>query len=103
MVELITDPDLLRDIVWHDSHDYTVIQSNLVSKSRWHDVMETVFKRESDGKLFITDWRRGATENQDHEMPELAIEAEEFTQTIVSYRAVTPKRPKGPSGWPVTG
>jgi hypothetical protein len=101
MIESITDPDVLREVMWDDSNDYKVIQTTQVDNSRWHIIMETVFKRETDGKLFIMDWRKGATENQEHEYPEVAVEAEEFTETIVSYRAVkntsTPTNTKLPT------
>lgn len=86
MIEKITDKRLLHDIVWEDSADYDIIESQDRGSSRWHVHVETIFKRNSDDKLFIAYWRRGATENQDHELPDEAVECEEYTVTVVKYR-----------------
>lgn len=92
MRETIIDKDLLRNIIWDDVEGYRLVEAFHVDKSRWHILTETIFRRESDNKLFITYWRQGATENQDHEYPEEAFEAEEYTETIVRYRAIPYKK-----------
>lgn len=89
MPDSINDVDLLGDIMWDDAEGYRVITSIDEGGSRWHRLMSTVFVRESDNKLFIAEWRKGATENQEHELPDIAHEAEEFTKTITSYRRIS--------------
>jgi hypothetical protein len=85
--EKITDRAELRNIIWEDHLLYDPVAEEVTGQGRWHVGVDTVFKRLTDGKLFITHWRRGATENQDHEYPDEAVEAEEYTVTITKYRA----------------
>ena len=59
----------------------------MVGEGRWHDHVDTVFKREADGKLFIARWRRAATEYQEHEYPDEAVEAEAYIEPVTKYRA----------------
>jgi hypothetical protein len=89
MIERITDEELLADIIMEGIDGYTTIHSEDYDHSRWHRLIETVFKRESDGKLFIAYWRAGATECQEHEYPDEAVECEEYTVSVVKYRQRT--------------
>lgn len=94
MVEVITDTNLLKEIIWDDAEGYERIKDEITDKGRWHVIMETVFRRASDNKLFIMYWRSGATENQEHEYPDEAVEAEEVTMTVVNYREIPREKKK---------
>jgi hypothetical protein len=84
--ERITDRDMLRLVVWNDAEGYEVVKEVNGGNSRWHQHIDTIFRRLSDGKLFIVYWRKAATENQDHEYPDEAVECEAYTETVTKYR-----------------
>lgn len=85
-LETITDPDELQIIIWGDHLLYDTVDTIEDGHSRWHINVTTVFKRITDGKLFITDWRQGSTENQEHEYPDEAVEAEAYIEPVTKYR-----------------
>lgn len=86
MPEKVTDEELLKRIIWDDADGYECISTKLRDQSRWHVWVETIFKRISDNKLFICHWRRAATEQQEHEFPEEAFEAEPYRVSYIKYR-----------------
>lgn len=88
MSEKITDKGLLKDIMWDELDEYKIIESFSCGNSRWHIQTRTVFKRISDGKLFMMDWGKAATEYQEHNMPEEAFECETYEKTAIDYRKV---------------
>lgn len=87
MLEHITDKNELRDILWDDHIGYDTVTTIMVAEDRWHDRVATVFKRVADGKLFIAIWHRAATEHQEHEYPDEAVEAEAYIEPVTKYRA----------------
>jgi hypothetical protein len=86
MPEKITDQELLRDIVWNDADGYRELGQEHAGTSRWHQSVNTIFRRISDGKLFMANWRKAATEMQEHEYPDEAVECEAYTETVIKYR-----------------
>lgn len=93
MPEKIHDAALLKEIIFDDADGYSMVKEIDEGGSRWHRLISSVFQRESDHKLFIMEWRRGSTEAQDHEWPDVAYEAEEHTETVVRYRVI-PQSPR---------
>jgi hypothetical protein len=87
--ENITDAEELQQICWGEHLLYDTVETNIIGTSRWHVEVETVFKRLTDGQLFVMFWRKGATESQDHDYPDLAMEAEAYIKTITKYRPKT--------------
>lgn len=88
MAEKITDEELLREIVWDGDDGYTTIEETIIEQTRWTVLIETIFKRLSDGKLFLCTWRKAATEMQEHELPEEAFECKAYPVEITKYRKV---------------
>lgn len=88
MAEKIMDSELLKRIVWDDAEGYEVIKHRLVEQTRWAVLTETVFLRDSDDTLFLATWRKAATEMQEHEYPDEAVECEAYTETVTKYRKV---------------
>jgi len=88
MPETITDRKLLAEVVWGFEEEYKIIQQRLVKQTRWTVLIETVFMRESDSKLFLVTWCKAATENQDHDYPNEAVECEAYAETVTKYRKV---------------
>lgn len=86
MPEKITDKEVLERVVWDDADGYEMVKDIICAEHRWASGRDCVFKRLSDGKLFITHWRKGATEYQEHEYGDEAVEAESFTETVTHYR-----------------
>lgn len=87
-MERITDTELLRAICWGDSEDFETLRENIDGQSRWAVKVTTVVRRVQDGKLFLMEWRKAATERQEHEYPDEAVEAEEFDITVTHYHRV---------------
>ena len=48
--------------------------------------MESIFRRDSDSKIFICYWREGHAEDIFPKYPADAIECEMYTETVVKYR-----------------
>lgn len=88
MNEKITDTELLRDAIWDDREGYSTIEETIIEQTRWAVLVRTVFKREADGKLFMMTWRKAATESQEHEFPDEAVECEAYQETITNYREI---------------
>lgn len=88
MTERIDDAKLLEQIVNDDAEGFHYVAENLIEKSRWHELVQTVVRRESDGKLFMAKWYRAATEYQDSIYPMKAFECEPYTETVTKYRRV---------------
>lgn len=88
MPEKIVGEELLRTIIWDDCEGYSIIDENIIEQTRWAVLIETVFKRLSDGKLFLAEWRKAATEMQEHEYPDEAVECEAYDETITKYRRI---------------
>jgi hypothetical protein len=86
LVERITDAQELESIWEDDNLLYETIETRNAGRSRWANNMVTVFKRLSDGKLFLMHWRQGATEYQEHDMPTEAVEAEAYEVSVTKYR-----------------
>lgn len=72
-----------QDIAYGDHPDYLEVDEIEHDTSRWHMFVETIVKRESDGKLFSMEWQRGLTESQENEfyISEL-VEVERKTRTV---------------------
>lgn len=88
MAEKITDEDLLREAAWGDADGFETVQTKIIDHRRWSVTMETVFRRQSDGKLFAMYWDRGATESQDNEYAIEALEVEAVEVTVIEYQVV---------------
>ena len=86
--EIRENYEFFQDLLWDDAEGYKVVETIDEGGGRWHRHMTTIFLRESDNKLFITNWQKGATENQDHEYTEIAYEAEAYTETVTKYRVL---------------
>lgn len=86
--EIIRDKKLLEQVVNDDAEGFHYVTEDFIEKTRWHELVRTVFKRESDGKLFMAWWRRAATEYQDSIYPDFAYECEPYTETVTKYRRV---------------
>lgn len=89
---VITDKELLQDIVQDRAPDYTVITTISGTAGRWSIHQETIFRRDSDGKLFSAYWNRGATEYQDSDYPEEAVECGEQLVTVTKYVRLPTRR-----------
>lgn len=76
----------LSEIVWGDNLLFDVEQENIVSTSRWHTHIQTVLKSTVSQELFILEWRRGATENQDNEFDSQPVPAEAYDVIVTRYR-----------------
>lgn len=83
------DEEMAEELAWGDSAEYTHIDEEDRGSSRWTEVVRTIVKRESDGKLFAFIWQRGLTEYQEHEFYgcEL-VEVEVKTKTVEYYAEV---------------
>lgn len=57
----------LREILWDDAEGYETISDEIYETSRWSVHSELIFKRVSDGRIFKTNYSRGATEQQDEQ------------------------------------
>jgi hypothetical protein len=88
MGEKITDKKLLERIIHEDDEGYETVSEVMGDKSRWSIFMTTIFKRLSDGKLFMADWQKGATEYQENDYPDDAQECEAYQETVTNYRLV---------------
>lgn len=54
-----------RRLIYGDLDGFSIISEEITGKSRWSIIYWVVVKRESDGKFFADEFRRGATEGQD--------------------------------------
>lgn len=61
------DAEVLRDVVWEDSNDYTVVSDVIISNSSWSEHHEMVFKEKATGKHYHCKYSQGLTESQDEE------------------------------------
>ena len=78
-----------QDLAWGDSEEYTHIDEEDLGSGRWTEVVRTIVKRDSDGKLFAFTWQRGLTEYQEHEFYDCKlVEVERKTKTIEYYAEV---------------
>lgn len=93
---VITDAELLKRILGEDAAGYTIIVTIAGSHHRWSVGQETIFKRESDGKLFAMFWSRGATESQDNDDPEVAVECVAQRVTVIQYVRLPRPKTTGP-------
>jgi hypothetical protein len=85
VAETINDRKVLERIVWDDADGYELVEETITGQSRWRTDIQTVFRRLSDNKLFITYWGRGSTENCDHDQPDEAVEARSRTKLVTEY------------------
>lgn len=86
MAETIIDRTELEAIIWDDAGGYQVVDRLQTGKSRWHTQITTIFKRNTDGKLFMCNWGEAATEYQDHNPPNEAVECEAYEVVVTRYR-----------------
>lgn len=88
MPKITLPKELMLDLL-EDETD--VILDTIVDTSRWSIIHELIFRHE--GKLYRTDYRVGATEQQDespweYEKEVECIEVEEYQVSSVGYRVV---------------
>lgn len=88
MAEKIIDKELLEQIISDDIEGYEVIDESIIEQTRWAVLVETIFKREADGRLFMAGWRRAATEMQENDYPDEAVECEAYDKITIAYREV---------------
>lgn len=80
-----------RDIVFDCHEDYRVVGQIGHENRRWAQQVDTIVRRESDGKLFRVSWDRGLTESQEHDFYGTGlVEVERKTKTVetVHYEEV---------------
>jgi hypothetical protein len=70
-----------------------ILRNEQIDNTRWSIVYELVFKH--DGKLYRTEYSRGATEQQDERPWQYddeveCTEVEAFEKTVTDYRLVSP-------------
>lgn len=54
-----------RRIVWEDSSDFEMIETNIEDTSRWSIHYTGICKHIETGKFYEISWSQGATESQD--------------------------------------
>ena len=81
------DAQEAREIIANDHTDFKVVQSTLLSHSRWSLHYETIVQRFSDGKYFSTCYQVGATEQQDERPYE--YETPHFKEVFPTEKTVT--------------
>lgn len=75
-----------QDLAWGDTDEYTHIDEEDLGSSRWTELVRTIVKRDSDGKLFAFIWQRGLTEYQEHEFYDCElVEVVVKTKTVEYY------------------
>jgi len=52
-------------IVWEDTSDFKMIESNVTDTTRWSVYYEGICQHIETGKYYFIDWSQGATEMQD--------------------------------------
>lgn len=57
--------DAMREILWGDYDGYDVVLNEIYDTSRWSNHYTLVFKELATDKFYQTDYREGATEQQD--------------------------------------
>lgn len=83
------DEEMAQELAWGDTEEYTQVWEEDLGSGRWTEVVRTIVKRDSDGKLFAFTWQRGLTEYQENEFYgcEL-VEVEVKTKTVEYYAEV---------------
>lgn len=88
MSEKINDQKLIEKMIYDDAEGFSVKDEISNGNSRWHIEKTTIVQRLSDGKLFMINWRKGATEYQDDDISTSAIECEAYKEVVTKYRAI---------------
>ena len=67
----------LQEMVYGDSDKLESIEDNIIESDRWSYLNEVIFKDVESGKHYKSNYRTGATENQDESPYEYADNEEE--------------------------
>ena len=81
-----------QDIVYDDNDDWSMVETHIVTNSRWSIIHEGVFEHLPTGKFYQLCWSVGATEQQDespfeYEDPE-PVEVEQIERLVNVWEKV---------------
>ena len=91
--KIVLSGEEAAEIVYGDSEKFTAVQDEITDTSRWSVHHYLVFQQNDNGKLYETNYSRGATEYQEEhpfegEREVTCVEVEEYQKTVTDYREV---------------
>lgn len=76
----------LQELLYDDNDDLEIVEDKIIEHTRWSVIHEIVFRDKTENKYYITQYSRGATEQQDEspfEYDNDKIECREVEKIIV--------------------
>lgn len=89
MARLVISADEANNIISGDYEGYTRIYDKIVDTTRWEVIHEQVFSL--NGKFYMANYTRGATENQwklpyEHDSEVDIVGVESYEKTVIDWR-----------------